>query len=178
MSRETLEYHYEKHHRGYMNKLKSALEGTPEAEKSLEEILRTSEGSVFNHAAQVWNHSFFWNCMEPGGGGQPGGDVAHWIKESFGSFDGFREQFTAAGTAQFGSGYVWLILDEQHKMRIVSTANAGNPLTEGHTTLLTCDVWEHAYYLDHRNARGKYLDAFLTNLVNWDHMAGDLNKSV
>jgi superoxide dismutase, Fe-Mn family len=177
MGRETLEYHYEKHHRGYLTKLQKAIEGTPQASKSLEDIILSSDGSVFNNAAQVWNHTFFWNCMEPKGGGQPGGDVAHWLKDGFGSFDKFREQFIDAGTGRFGSGYVWLILDKNRHMRIVSTPNAENPLTQGQTPLLTCDVWEHAYYLDHRNARAKYLEVFLSHLVSWDHLAAFLKKA-
>lgn len=176
MSRETLEYHYEKHHRGYLEKLKEAIEGTPQEDKTLEEIIRTSEGPIFNNAAQVWNHTFFWNCMEPSGGGEPGGDVARVIRECFGSYSEFRDQFVDAGETHFGSGYVWVILGDHH-IRIITTPNAENPLQMELTPLLTCDLWEHSYYLDHRNERVKYLEAFLDHLVNWDRLAACLKKA-
>jgi Fe-Mn family superoxide dismutase len=177
MGRETLEYHYEKHHRGYLAKLEEAIQGTPQAKKSLEDIIRSSKGPVFNNAAQVWNHTFFWNCMEPKGGGEPGGDVAHLIRESFGSFADFRDQFIDSGESHFGSGYVWVILGDHRDLRIVTTANADNPLTKDLTPLLTCDLWEHSYYLDHRNERAKYLEVFLRHLVNWDRMASCLKRA-
>jgi Fe-Mn family superoxide dismutase len=176
MGRETLEYHYDKHHRGYLKKLTGLLDGKPEAEKSLEDIIRTSDGAVFNNAAQVWNHTFFWNSMEPKGGGQPSGDLASRITNSFGSYEKFREEFTSTGTGRFGSGYVWLVLDGG-RIRCTSTLNAENPLVQRTTPLLTCDVWEHAYYLDHRNERGKYLDIFLRHLVNWDFVSEQLKKA-
>jgi len=176
MSKETLEYHYEKHHRGYLKKLRELIEGKPEADKSLEEIIRTADGPVFNDAAQVWNHTFFWQCMQPKGGGEPGGDMAHRIKETFGSFEKFREQFVASGEGRFGSGYVWLILDGS-RLRLVDTPNAENPLVRNQTPLLTCDVWEHAYYIDHRNDRAEYLDVFLRHLVNWDFAAEQLQRA-
>jgi Fe-Mn family superoxide dismutase len=125
----------------------------------------------------VWNHTFFWNCLEPGGGGQPGGDIHHGLGDAFGSYDAFRQQFIEAGAAQFGSGYVWLVLDQSRALRIVSTANADNPLTSGQIPLLTCDLWEHAYYLDRRNDRGAYLDVFLRHLVNWDRIAASLKEA-
>jgi Fe-Mn family superoxide dismutase len=177
MSRETLEYHYEKHHRAYLAKLQKAIEGKPEAEKSLEEIILSSEGSVFNNAAQVWNHNFFWNCMDPKGGGEPGGDIGLGLRDAFGSFDKFREQFVEVGSSRFGVGYVWLIADRDHSLRVVSTANADNPLTKQQIPLLTCDVWEHAYYLDHRNRRAEYLETFLRRLVNWERIAASLKEA-
>jgi Fe-Mn family superoxide dismutase len=175
MGRETLELHYEKHHRGYLEKLRKAIEGKPEAEKSLEEIIRSSAGPVFDNAAQVWNHTFFWRCMQRRGGGEPGGEVARRIRDAFGSFDSFRESWISTGVSRFGSGYVWLILD-RGRLRCVETLNADNPLADGHVPLLTCDVWEHAYYLDHRNARGRYLETFLDHLVNWDFVAERLER--
>jgi Fe-Mn family superoxide dismutase len=170
MSKETLEYHYEKHHRGYLTKLQGLIEGKPEAEKSLEDIICSADGEVLNNAAQVWNHTFFWNCMQPKGGGEPGGDIAHLIRDSYETFSKFKESFIAAGKGRFGSGYVWLVFDGSH-LRCGNTLNAENPLLRKHTPLLTCDVWEHAYYLDHRNNRGKYLDIFLRHLVNWEFVA-------
>jgi Fe-Mn family superoxide dismutase len=167
MGRETLEFHYEKHHRGYLEKLRKEIENKPEAQKSLVEIIRTSEGSVFNNASQVWNHTFFWRSMEPKGGGDPTGEAARRIRDSFGSFERFREAFVSTGKSRFGSGYVWLVLNGD-RIRCIETLNADNPLGTGGTPLLTCDVWEHAYYLDHRNDRGRYLDTFLRHLVNWD----------
>ena len=177
MSRETLEYHYEKHHRGYLAKLEEALAGKLEADQSLEDILLSSQGAVFNNAAQVWNHNFFWSCMDPKGGGEPGGEIAAGLRDAFGSFDKFRQEFVGAGVSRFGSGYVWLILDRDHALRIVSTANADNPLTKQQVPLLTCDLWEHAYYLDHRNRRAEYIDAFLRHLINWDRIATSLREA-
>src|SRR5512139_1166796 len=176
MCKETLEYHYEKHHRGYLTKLQGLLEGKPEAEKSLEDIIRSSDGAVFNNAAQVWNHTFFWNGMEPKGGGDPSGDLAARLRATFGSLEKFRETFTATGMGRFGSGYVWLVLDGG-ALRCVDTLNADTPLVHKQTPLLTCDVWEHAYYLDHRNDRGKFLNTFLQHLVNWDFVAEQLKRA-
>ncbi len=177
ISQETLEFHYGKHHQGYMNKLKGLIEGTPEAEKSLEEIVRSASGGVFNNAAQVWNHSFFWKSMKPGGGGEPpAGDVADAITRDFGGYARFREQFKKQGLGRFGSGWVWLVLDGG-KLSIVDTPNAETPLTTSATPLVTCDVWEHAYYLDYRNDRGKFLDVFLDKLVNWDFVAANLKAA-
>jgi superoxide dismutase, Fe-Mn family len=176
MSRETLEYHYEKHHRGYLRKLQGLIEGKPEAEKSLEEIICTADGDVFNNAAQVWNHTFFWNCMQPKGGGEPSGGIARLIRDTYGSFSKFRETFIATGNGRFGSGYVWLVCDAS-RLWCCNTLNAENPLVHKHTPLLTCDIWEHAYYLDHRNDRGKYLDIFLQHLVNWDFVAAQLQRA-
>jgi superoxide dismutase, Fe-Mn family len=176
MSRETVEYHYEKHHRGYLTKLQAAIEGTPEAERGLGEIVLSSKGSVFNNAAQVWNHTFFWNCMEPKGGGDPGGEIGHRLRDGFGSFDKFRLEFIEAGASRFGSGYVWLVGDRDGALRVTSTANADNPLTKHQVPLLTCDVWEHAYYLDYRGGRADYLKAFLGQLVNWERVADSLER--
>jgi Fe-Mn family superoxide dismutase len=176
MSRETVEYHYEKHHRGYLRKLQELIEGKPEVEKSLEDIIRSSDGKVFNNAAQVWNHTFFWNCMQPKGGGAPSGDVARLIRDTFGSFVHFKKSFLTSGAERFGSGYVWLVLDGSH-LRWSSTRNAENPLVRGETPVLTCDIWEHAYYLDYRNNRAKYLDICLGHLVNWDFVEEQIKRA-
>ena len=167
ISAETLQYHYGKHHAAYVTKLNAAIEGTPDASKSLEEIVKSSSGGVFNNAAQVWNHTFYWNSMKPGGGGQPSGAVADAIQEAFGGYDAFRKAFADAAATQFGSGWAWLVKDGG-KLAIQKTANAETPLTGSATPLLTIDVWEHAYYIDYRNARPKYIDTFLDHLVNWD----------
>ncbi len=176
MSRETLEYHYEKHHRGYLTKLQDLIGQKPEAERSLEEIVRKSDGPVFNYAAQVWNHSFFWNCMQPKGGGEPARGLAGLIRDSFGSFTKFKDDFVSAGMGRFGSGYVWLVLDK-NRLVCTSTLNAENPLIRYRHPLLTCDLWEHAYYLDYRNKRSEYLDAFLRHLVNWDFVDEQLRQA-
>ena len=174
MSAETFDYHHGKHHAAYVAKLNELTQGKPEANKSLEEVIRSSEGVLFNQAAQVWNHTFFWNCMKPGGGGEPKGDLADAIKRDFGSYDKFKEAFTAAAMGRFGSGWGWLVLDKG-KLAITSTANAETPLTTSAKPLLTIDVWEHAYYIDYRNARPKFIEVFLQNLVNWDFAAKNLN---
>lgn len=173
MSEETFNYHYDKHHQAYMTKLKQLLEGKPEAEKSLEEIVKSSSGVTFNQAAQVWNHTFFWNSMKPNGGGAPTGDVADLITRDFGGLDKFREEWIAKGMGQFGSGWVWLVL-EDGKSKIVTTGNAETPLTTAAKPLLTCDVWEHAYYIDTRNDRSKFLNVWLDKLVSWDFVATNL----
>lgn len=170
ISAETLEYHYGKHHNAYVTNLNKLVEGTAHAEKSLEEIIKSSEGGLFNNAAQVWNHSFYWKCLSPKGGGEPTGSLAEAITASFGSFAKFKEDFTQAALTQFGSGWAWLVKNEGGALEIVKTPNADTPLTSGATPLLTCDVWEHAYYVDYRNARPKYVEAFW-NLVNWDFVA-------
>ncbi len=173
MSQETLEFHYEKHHKGYMGKLKAALEGKPDASKSLEDIIKSSEGGLFNNAAQVWNHTFFWEGMKPGGGGAPpDGDVGDLIK-GLGGWDKFRADFIAAGMGRFGSGWAWLVLDGGAG-KIVSTPNAETPLTTGAKPLLVADVWEHAYYIDHRNKRDTYLQVWADKLINWDSVAKNL----
>lgn len=168
MSRETLEYHYGKHHQTYVNNLNALTEGTPFAEKSLEEVVRSSEGGVFNNAAQVWNHAFFWQSMKPQGGGLPSGALLAAIEAAWGSFDAFKKAFSDAAAGNFGSGWTWLVKKADGLLAIVNTSNAGTPLTmEGVKPLLTIDVWEHAYYVDHRNARPKFIEAYFSNLVNW-----------
>ena len=179
ISEETLDYHYGKHHAGYVTKLNAATEGTDMANKSLEEIIRATAGDpakagIFNNAAQVWNHSFYWNCMKPGGGGAPTGDLANKIDATFGGFNDFVEAFKSAAATQFGSGWAWLVLDDSGALKITKTGNAENPIASGETPLLTIDVWEHAYYIDYRNARPNYISTFMNSLVNWDFVAANL----
>lgn len=167
ISKETLDYHYGKHHQGYLKKLNKQISGSEFDGKSLEDIIRTAKGGLFNNAAQVWNHSFYWNCLSPQGGGAVSGPVATAIEDAFGSFDEFRDKFTNSAAGNFGSGWTWLIKNNDSTLAIVNTSNADTPLTDpGVTPLMTVDVWEHAYYIDHRNARDKYLKAFWA-LVNW-----------
>ncbi|GAB4267652.1 MAG: superoxide dismutase [Fe] [Thermoleophilia bacterium] len=173
ISAETLDYHHGKHHNAYVTNLNGLVEGTDMAGKTLEETILSAEGAVFNNAAQVWNHSFYWKCMKPGGGGEPTGDLAAAIGSAFGSFAEFKARFSKAGATLFGSGWVWLVLDGG-TLTITQTANADLPLKRGQTALLTMDVWEHAYYIDYRNARPAYIEAFLNNLVNWDFVAANL----
>ena len=178
MSANTFSFHHEKHHNAYVVNLNKLIEGTDLASKSLEEIIAASSGDaskagIFNNAAQVWNHTFYWNCLSPNGGGEPTGKLADAIVKSFGSFDAFKEQFTQAAISTFGSGWAWLVEDKSDHLKIISTSNAGTPMTEGLTALLTCDVWEHAYYIDYRNARPDYLSAFWA-LVNWTFVADNL----
>lgn len=168
ISEETLEYHYGKHHKTYVDKLNGLLEGTADADKSLEEVVKSSSAGVFNNAAQVWNHTFYWNCLSPNGGGEASGAVAEAINSAFGGFDKFKEEFTTSAVNNFGSGWTWLVKKPDDSVAIINTSNAGTPLTEeGLTPLLTCDVWEHAYYIDYRNLRPKYMEAFWA-LVNWE----------
>ncbi|HLR13895.1 MAG TPA: superoxide dismutase [Fe] [Burkholderiaceae bacterium] len=167
ISKETLEFHHGKHHAAYVNNLNNLIEGTEHASSSLEDIIRNSSGGVFNNAAQVWNHTFYWNSMSPNGGGTPSGKVAEAINSKWGSFDAFKEAFNKAAAGNFGSGWTWLVKKADGSVDIVNTDDADTPLTTGDTPLLTCDVWEHAYYIDYRNARPKYLENFW-NLVNWD----------
>ena len=173
ISAETLEYHYGKHHQTYVDKLNGMVEGTDLADKSLEEIIRTASGGLFNNAAQVWNHTFYWHCLSPNGGGAPTGKVAELIERDFGSFDAFVEKFNAAAVGNFGSGWTWLVQKPDGTLAIDNTDDAETPLTGEAKPLLTCDVWEHAYYVDYRNARPKYLDAFW-KLVNWDFVNANL----
>jgi Fe-Mn family superoxide dismutase len=173
ISAETLAYHYGKHHRAYVDNLNKLTAGTEWADKTLEDIIREADGGIFNNAAQVWNHTFYWNCLSPDGGGEPTGPVATRINSSFGSFADFRDRFTADAASQFGSGWAWLVSAPSGGLSIVTTSNAGNPLRDGDTPLLTCDVWEHAYYIDYRNARPQYLGHFW-DLVNWDFVAENL----
>ena len=170
ISAETIDYHYGKHHKAYVDNLNKLIEGTDFAGMSLEDIIKKSEGGVFNNAAQVWNHTFYWNCLSPNGGGEPTGALADAIKAKFGSFDGFKTAFSDACVTNFGSGWTWLVQDGDGRLEIVKTSNAGCPLTAGQKPLLTCDVWEHAYYVDYRNARPKYVEAFW-GIVNWDFVS-------
>ncbi len=170
ISEETLEYHYGKHHQTYVNTLNNLILGTEFEGKPLEEIIKNSSGGIFNNAAQVWNHTFYWHCMKPNGGGQPAGELAEAINKTFGSFDKFKEDFTKTAIGTFGSGWAWLVKKADGSLALASTIGAGNPMTSGDTPLLTCDVWEHAYYIDYRNLRPKYVEAFW-NLVNWDFVA-------
>jgi Fe-Mn family superoxide dismutase len=166
ISKETLDFHYGKHHAAYVANLNKLLAGTEFEEASLEEIIKTAKGPIFNNAAQVWNHTFYWNCLAPRAGGEPEGELAEAIQKAFGSFARFKEQFSKAATTQFGSGWAWLVRGPDGKLAVVATGNAGNPMTDGKTPLLTCDVWEHAYYIDYRNRRPDYVEAFW-KLVNW-----------
>ncbi len=168
ISAETLEFHHGKHHNTYVTNLNNLVPGTEFEGKSLEEIITSAPaGGVFNNAAQVWNHTFYWNCLGPNAGGEPTGAIADAIDAAFGSFAQFKEKFSTSAATNFGSGWTWLVKNADGSVAIVNTSNAGCPLTSGVTPLLTCDVWEHAYYIDYRNARPQYLAAFW-NLVNWD----------
>jgi Fe-Mn family superoxide dismutase len=167
ISAETLEYHHGKHHQTYVTNLNNMIKGTEYENMSLEEIIQKSTGGVFNNSAQVWNHTFFWNCMTPNGGGAPTGKAADAINAKWGSFDKFKEEFNKSALGNFGSGWTWLVQKTDGSVDIVNTSNAGTPLTTSDKPLLTADVWEHAYYIDYRNARAKFLDAFW-NVVNWD----------
>ena len=173
ISSETIDYHYGKHHQTYVTNLNNLVKGTPNADKSLEEIIKTSSGGLFNNSAQVWNHTFYWNCLKPNGGGEPGGKLAEAIVKSFGSFAVFKEQFTQTAITTFGSGWAWLVQKPDGALALVSTSNAACPLTGPDAALLTCDVWEHAYYVDYRNARAKYVEAFWA-LVNWDFVQSNM----
>jgi superoxide dismutase, Fe-Mn family len=173
ISAETIEYHYGKHHKAYVDKLNKLIVDTEYVGKTLEEIIKTAKGPIFNNAAQVWNHTFYWNCLKHKGSGEPKGQLAAAIEKQFGSFAQFKEQFTKAASELFGSGWTWLVKNEKGALEIVTTGNAGNPLTAKQKPLLTCDVWEHAYYIDYRNARPKYLEAFW-NIINWDFVGKNL----
>ncbi|NDJ16231.1 superoxide dismutase [Myxacorys almedinensis] len=178
MKEETFEYHYGKHHAAYVANLNKMVEGTELENMPLEEVIHTSFGDssktgIFNNAAQVWNHTFFWNCLSPKGGGAPSGELAAKIDAAFGSFDKFKEEFSAAAATQFGSGWAWLV-EDSGTLKVTKTPNAENPLVHGQKPLLTLDVWEHAYYLDFQNARPAFIKNFLDNLVNWDFVAQNL----
>ena len=170
ISQETLEYHHDKHHQAYVDKLNNLIKGTEFEDASLEDIIRKADGGVFNNGAQVFNHTFYWNCLSPDGGGGPDGALADAITKEFGSFEKFKEEFTQTAIGTFGSGWAWLVKKSDGSLAVVSKSNAGNPIRDGHKPLLTCDVWEHAYYIDYRNARPKYLEAFW-QLVNWEFVA-------
>ncbi len=173
ISAETIDFHYGKHHQTYVTNLNNMLPGTEFAEADLDTIVRGSQGGMFNNAAQIWNHTFYWNGLSPAGGGAPSGKLGEAIDKAFGSFDAFKESFTKTALGTFGSGWAWLVQRPDGALAIVSTSNAATPLTGADTPLLTCDVWEHAYYVDYRNARAKYVEAFW-NLVNWDFVASKL----
>jgi Fe-Mn family superoxide dismutase len=167
LSEETLEFHHGKHHATYVKKLNDLIEGTEYAKMELEDIIKKAEGGVFNNAAQTFNHTFFWNCMTPNGGGKPSGAIADAIEKSFGSFDKFKEEFSSQAASLFGSGWLWLVKDKGGKLKLVQKSNAGTPLTDGETPVLTLDVWEHAYYIDYRNARPKFIEGYW-DVINWD----------
>lgn len=173
ISAETIDYHYGKHHQTYVTNLNGLIANTEFADATLENIILKSQGAIFNNAAQVWNHTFYWNCLKPKGGGQPTGPLAAAIDKTFGSFDEFKKRFTQTAIGTFGSGWAWLVKKQDGSLEIVSTSNAGTPMTSGQKALLTCDVWEHAYYVDYRNARAKYVESFW-NLVNWEFVAKNL----
>ena len=171
MSRETLDYHYGKHHKAYVDKVNALIADTPQQDATLEQLVKQASGPLFDNAAQAWNHAFFWRCLSPRRQ-QPGRELDPVLR-SFGGLETLKSEFSKAAVAVFGSGWAWLIRDSGGAVRIVTTSNANTPLRDGHTPLLTCDVWEHAYYIDHRNDRGAYLQSFW-ELVNWDFVAGSL----
>ncbi len=172
LSSETLEFHHDKHHNAYVTNLNNLTAGVKLGDDKLEEVVLTAEGPLFNNAAQVWNHTFYWKCMKPGGGGEPGGELADAIKRDFGSYNDFSKEFADAAVSQFGSGWAWLVMSSG-TLRVMKTGNADLPLKHGMAALLTVDVWEHAYYIDYRNARPKYVEAFLGNLVNWEFVGAN-----
>jgi len=177
ISEETLEYHYGKHHATYVDKLNGLIPGTEFEHKTLEEVIKSATGPVFNNAAQIWNHSFYWHCLSPAGGGEPTGQLEALINASFGSFDVFKAKLTASAINNFGSGWTWLVKNQQGGLEIINTSNAETPLTDPLLSpLITVDVWEHAYYIDYRNARPKYLDAFW-KLINWEFASKRLTVS-
>ena len=173
ISGETIDYHYGKHHKAYVDNLNKMIEGTEFADMPLEEIIKKSQGGMFNNAAQVWNHTFYWNCLSPNGGGEPTGKLADAINAAFGDFATFKEEFTKTAIGTCGSGWAWLVQRPDGSVALVSTSNAGTPLTGEDTALMTCDVWEHAYYLDYQNLRPKYLENFWS-LVHWDFIAKNM----
>jgi Fe-Mn family superoxide dismutase len=170
ISQETIEYHYGKHHQAYVNNLNNLIKDTEFANASLEDIILKSTGGIFNNAAQVWNHTFYWHCLTPKSAREPSGQLADAIVKTYGSFDEFKKRFTQISIGTFGSGWGWLVKNTRGELEIVSTSNAGTPMTQQQKALLTCDVWEHAYYIDYRNARPTYLEKFW-EIVNWDFVA-------
>ncbi|MBD1927958.1 superoxide dismutase [Trichocoleus sp. FACHB-90] len=181
MSARTLEFHYGKHHAAYVNTLNNLVKDTELADKSLEEIIKATykasdKAAIFNNAAQVWNHTFYWNGIKPNGGGNPSGELAEKINASFGSLDKFKEEFKTAGGTQFGSGWAWLIKDGD-TLKVAKSPNAENPIAYGQTPLLTMDVWEHAYYLDYQNSRPNFMQNFVDHLINWDFVAQNLSAA-
>ena len=174
ISAETLDYHYGKHHQTYVTNLNNMIPGTEYENSSLEDIIRSADGGIFNNAAQVWNHTFYWNCLSPTGGGEPSGSLADAIASRFGSFDAFRDAFNKSATTNFGSGWTWLVKSAEGELDIVNTSNAANPMSDGLIPLMTIDVWEHAYYIDYRNARPKYLDE-IWKIINWEFIAANFD---
>lgn len=174
ISAETLDYHYGKHHQTYVTNLNNLIPGTEYESSSLEDIIRSADGGIFNNAAQVWNHTFYWNCLSPTGGGEPSGSLADAITTRFGSFDAFRETFIKSATTNFGSGWTWLVKSAEGELDIVNTSNAANPMSDGLIPLMTIDVWEHAYYIDYRNARPKYLDE-IWKIINWEFIEANFD---
>lgn len=175
ISERTLKFHYDKHHAGYMKKLKGHIEGTPQASESLEQLIEKADGGVFNTAAQVWNHDFYWSSLSPDGGGKPGSGLAKALDEHFGGTDKFLAEMKKAATGHFGSGWAWLVGTEDGKLAVTSTHDADNPIRHGQVPLLTIDVWEHAYYLDTQNDRGEYVDRVLDKLINWQFAEDNYN---
>lgn len=173
ISAETLDYHHGKHHQAYVTNLNNLIEGSEHADKTLEEIIKSSSGGLFNNAAQVWNHTFYWHCLAPKAGGEAEGELRKAIDAAFGSFADFKEKFSQTAITTFGSGWAWLVQNEHGDLEIISTPNAETPMTQDKKALLTCDVWEHAYYIDYRNARPKYVEQFW-NLVNWEFVEKNL----
>ncbi|MFA5513217.1 MAG: superoxide dismutase [Candidatus Kapaibacterium sp.] len=173
ISEETMDFHHSKHLQAYVNNTNNLIAGTEFENMSLEDIVKKSQGGLFNNSAQIWNHEFFWDIMSPNGGGTPSGKILESLESNFGSFNEFKEKFVKAATGLFGSGWAWLVKNSDGKLDIVSYSNAGNPLTEGKTALLGIDVWEHAYYIDYRNARPKYVEAFF-DVINWNTVASKL----
>ena len=173
ISAETIDFHYGKHHQTYVTNLNNLAKGTEFEAMALEDVVRKSQGGMFNNAAQIWNHTFYWNSLSPKGGGEPAGKLADAIRKSFGSFQEFKDKFSQAAIGTFGSGWAWLVQRPDGSLGIVSTSNAATPLTGADRPLLTCDVWEHAYYIDYRNARAKYVESFW-NLVNWEFAASQM----
>jgi Fe-Mn family superoxide dismutase len=176
ISAKTLDLHYSKHHQGYMDKLEKAIAGTDVADFDLEYLVRNTEGGVFNNAAQVWNHSFYWNSMVADGGGKPSGDLTARIQRDIGGLDAFKRHFAEIASGEFGSGWAWLVEGADGELKVLSTTDAENPMTDGYHPLLVLDVWEHAYYLDYQNRRNQYIEAFLDHLINWRFAQQNLDQ--
>ena len=174
ISAETVELHYEKHHKGYLKKLNDLVKGKPEADRSLEDLIRTAKGDLFNNAAQVWNHNFYWLSLAPNRGGKPTDEIAKRIDASFGSYANFRREFAAAANGEFGSGWAWLVQGMSGDLLVCNSNDAENPVQRNLVPLLTLDVWEHAYYVDYRNERARYVESFLDHLLNWEFVATNL----
>jgi Fe-Mn family superoxide dismutase len=175
ISEETIEFHYGKHHQTYVTNLNNLIKGTEFENSSLEEIVKKSSAGIYNNSAQIWNHTFFWSCMKPNGGAAPTGALADAINAKWGSFDEFKKAFQASAVGNFGSGWTWLVKKADGSVDILNMGAAGTPLTTGDTPLLTIDVWEHAYYIDYRNARAKFVEVFLASLANWDFASANFN---